>query len=348
MKSSGLDVEQAIESLADPALGTVVATHVRRLRTVLEQRPVDQPMALCGIWGRSDADPAIEPERCIEQQIISLAQRKERLMNTRVFVPGICGISFHGVHFMDALMEGDVFDLDGKGNWQVRPFAKPVGSLKPPDTDAYPEWEKAKRAARCFVDSGISNVFLNTPCLSSPLNIAINLYGQEFLLALYEEPGAAHHDLRIITDLMLMLHRWYLEHVPVASLQAVAAATRFRPPGYGHLCGCSCQLISADQYREFIMPYEEEVLSLYPHGGMIHLCGIHTQHIPVWRNMKTVRMLQLNDRASADLPAYFRGLRPDQVIYNLECPEMPWQQAAEFSGGRRIVHTHVTTEGWAI
>ena len=73
--------------------------------------------------------------------------------------------------------------------------------------------------------------------------------------------------------------------------------------------------MSADLYRQFVAPFDGELLSAQPRGGMIHLCGAHTQHLPVWREMPELRAVQVNDRAAEDLEAYFTGLRDDQVIY---------------------------------
>jgi hypothetical protein len=173
--------------------------------------------------------------------------------------------------------------------------------------------------------------------LSSPLNIALNLYGQEFLAAMLAEPGAARHDLRVIAAVIRRLHRWFQANVPLAQLQMVETKGRIQPPGHGQLCGCSTQLLSPDQYRRFIAPLDDGILSLYPGGGMIHLCGTHTQHIPVWRAMKSLRAVQVNDRAAEDLPRYFNELRRDQVIYVSPCAGMPIERIMALTGGQRVV-----------
>ncbi len=70
---------------------------------------------------------------------------------------------------------------------------------------------------------------------------------------------------------------------------------------------------------------------------MIHLCGTHTQHIPVWKEMKAVRAVQINDRASEDLPFYFSQLREDQIIYANPCEKMKISEILEITKGTRIV-----------
>ena len=70
---------------------------------------------------------------------------------------------------------------------------------------------------------------------------------------------------------------------------------------------------------------------------MIHLCGAHTQHIPTWRRMKSVRAIQINDRACEDLEIYFNELRDDQMIYLNPTPTMTVGRAMKLTGGQRIV-----------
>jgi hypothetical protein len=70
---------------------------------------------------------------------------------------------------------------------------------------------------------------------------------------------------------------------------------------------------------------------------MIHLCGSHAQHLPVFRNMKSLHAVQVNDRAAEDLQLYFDGLREDQVIYLNPCAGMTIDKAMEITGGRRLV-----------
>jgi len=150
-------------------------------------------------------------------------------------------------------------------------------------------------------------------------------------------PEAVRHDLKVINDTICSLHRWYLANIPMDQLQLVVAGWRTQPRGFGQLCGCACHLLPLDMYKEFIAPLDDELLSVYPNGGMIHLCGEHTQHIPIWREMKSVRAIQTNDRASEDLEIYFNELRDDQMIYLNPTETITVERAMEITGGRRIV-----------
>jgi len=86
-----------------------------------------------------------------------------------------------------------------------------------------------------------------------------------------------------------------------------------------------------------IAPFDDRLLSVYPNGGMIHLCGAHTQHLETFSKMKSLRSIQVNDRASWDLQEYFDQLREDQIIYFCPCDELTLHQAMEITNGHRMV-----------
>jgi hypothetical protein len=221
--------------------------------------------------------------------------------------------------------------------WHTRRLEHPVGELAAPDWEADPTWKQAKELARAFLACKVSLPFFGAPALSSALNCAMNLYGQELFIAMCMEPQKARKDLAVIHDLLVSMHRFYIRTIPSAQLQIGAAGLRTKPPGFGHLDGCATQLVSGDMYRELIGPLDDGLLSLYPKGGMIHICGSHTQHIPVWKAMRSLRALQVNDRASEDLEAYLAGLRDDQVIYLQPTATMTVERAWKISGGRRLI-----------
>ena len=175
------------------------------------------------------------------------------------------------------------------------------------------------------------------PTIASVLNVAVNLYGQEILGALLLEPEAARHDLGVIDETIRDIHRWFLENLPSDRMQCTSAQGRFQPPGHGQLCGCTCQLVSGQVYAGQVGPWDDRLLSMYPGGGLIHLCGSHAQHIPYWRGLRSLRAVQLNDRASEDLELYYEGLADRQVLYVHPCKEMPLDEVLRITGGQRLV-----------
>jgi hypothetical protein len=151
------------------------------------------------------------------------------------------------------------------------------------------------------------------------------------------EPEHAMRDLKIINNTLREIHTWYRSVLPAQQLQPVISWERTQPPGYGQICGCTTQLVSGETYKAMIAPLDDWLLAEYPGGGMIHLCGAHEHLIPVFCGMAHLKSVQLNDRASIDLEAYYNGLRQDQIIYLIPCEDMTIEQAVELTGGNRLV-----------
>ena len=283
-------------------------------------------------------EPSIQyddPEGYVIQALEDLAARIEETDSDVMFVPACVEVPFYGVHFIDKLFGCTVWFQDGQ--WYNRYLDAPVGSLERPDLERSPLWQAARRAAECFVRQDVALPLFGLPTIASALNIAINLYGEEILAAMLLEPEAAQHDFQVINDLLCDLHRWYLDHIPLRQLQPVISWNRTQPPGYGQLCGCSLQLISAELHEEFIAPLDDALRAVYPKGGMIHLCGRHDQLLDNFRRMPHLHALQVNDRAAHDLKLYHDRLRRDQILYLNPCPSMTVERAMELTGGDRLV-----------
>ena len=274
-----------------------------------------------------------QPERWMEESLERMALSPIHAENR--FAPMLVNYDPYGVHFIDSILGANVYFKDGQ--WNAEYLKTPVGELQFPDLEKSGTWALARRAAAAFLAAGVKLPLFAMPTLSSALNILVNLYGQEGLIAMMEDEEAARHDLTVINDLIRALHRWYREHIPMDQLQAVVSDGRAQPPGAGQLCGCTTQLLSGSMYRDWILPLDDALLGDYPRGGMIHLCGAHAQHIPNFRAMPHLRCVQVNDRACRDLEAYLTGLREDQIVYYCPCPEMPLEKALSISGGKRLV-----------
>ncbi|MBD3174844.1 MAG: hypothetical protein GF320_06675 [Armatimonadia bacterium] len=323
--------------LTDPDLIARRDRSMARLRRQWLGTDAAEPFYLWGRRGVGQANPLSDPEAWMTEALADLASHGYLLEDEDTFRPLVIEYGPYGVHFIDHILGAHVYELREPENWQARYLDSPVGSLRPPDLEASEAWSQARALAQAFLDSGATVPLFGMPTLSSALNIYLNLYGPGGLLVLVDDPEAARHDLRVIQDVILAVHRWYLEHIPAQQLQPVVADHRTQPPGFGQLCGCSTQLLSPATYAELIAPLDDELLSLYPEGGMIHLCGGHTQHMETWRDMASLRAVQVNDRAAGDLDAYVGGLREDQVLYVNPCQEMPLREALEITRGRPAV-----------
>jgi len=326
---------RTFDLLRDPDLIAVREEHFARLEGVFAGERPERVFVLCGIAEVTE-DDGPECEVWLDGALERLAQHVERARDRAVFRPLCVNYAPRGVHFVDHLFGADVFRMED-GSWQVRYLQTPIGELRRPDIEAYASWQAAMGVTRAFLERDVPGVLFGLPTIASALNIAVNLYGQGIILAMLTEPEAAQHDLRVINDLLCDLHRWYRATVPERQLQCIVPQGRCQPPGFGQLCGCTTQLLSPGPYEEFIAPLDNELLSVYPRGGMIHLCGTHTQHIPCWRKLPSFRAFQTNDRASEDFETYFRELREDQVLYVNPTETVTVERIVEVTGGRRVV-----------
>ena len=284
-------------------------------------------------WGRHD--PYTEPELWAEDCLENLAECYEIMENENYFRPLCVEYNIYGVHYIDKILGSKVYFKDGQ--WYNDYLTSPIGELKYPDLDKSEVWSLTKRAIKAFLDADVKLPLFGLPTFASVLNIAVNLYGAEILAEMLTEPENAKSDLKVINDLLCDLHSYCRETIPYRQLQPVISWNRTQPPGYGQLCGCTTQLLSGSMYEEFIAPLDDKLLAVYPKGGMIHLCGSHTQHIEVFRKMEHLKAIQINDRACADLKAYFEGLRDDQIIYLNPCKEASIEDAVKITGGKRLI-----------
>ncbi len=328
--------EETRQILCDEKLLAVQREGFRGLRALFDGGAAG-PVALHGILGRDRERSVLytDPEQALKNDLASLAEQAAGFRPVSRFVPFCVEGEFYGVHFVDRIFGADVFFQDGQ--WYNRPLKTAVGELKEPDLENSETWRLAKAYAQAFLDSGTALPLLGLPTVASALNIAVNLYGEEILAALLTDPDAAGHDLGIINDVLMRIHRWYLAHIPPDRMQPVISWARTQPPGYGQICGCSTQLVSPALYEEFIMPLDDALLGVYPHGGMIHLCGAHEHLLPLFARMKHLKSVQLNDRAAEGLERYAKELREDQVIYLNPCANMPPERALPILRGRKAV-----------
>lgn len=292
------------------------------------------------LWGTAffpppPADPYLDADAWIDEALSMMPRFLNQYEDQEVFRPQVVEFGPYGVHFVDRIFGAEVFFQDGQ--WYNHPLPQDIGLLQPPDLDRDPTWALARKAAESFLERGTLVPLFGMPTIASSLNIAVNLFGQEILIALLEDPEAAVHDLQVINEVLETIHRWYIERVPEAQLQPVVSWQRTQPRGHGQICGCTTQLISPEVYAEYVAPLDDALLSVYPKGGMIHLCGSHVQHIPTWRSMKSLRAVQVNDRAAEDLQRYFHGLRDDQILYVNTCAGMTAERAISITGGKRLV-----------
>lgn len=327
--------EKTRAALTDSGLLGIRDSHFRRMERVLNgSDDGERAFGMYGYGAEAGMEPGDDPLETAVQALDEAAGHIDKAGDLDIFHPIFVSVGMYGVAFVDRILETELTRLP---DWQARFIDSPVGELEYPDLDRSETWQLATDLVSALVETEVSLPIISPPCLSSALNEAINLYGEKFLIAMATEPGAARRDLELINDVLKELHRWFLRNVPPEQLGGAALSVRTMPPGYGHIDGCSTHLISGDMYADFVADLDEEILALHPKGGMIHLCGRHTQHNKAWRKMRSLKVIQLSYPAGEDLEIYFEELREDQSFYAGPCKDMSMDRVMDATGGCRLI-----------
>jgi hypothetical protein len=321
----------------------VQARHQERVASLYAGRPGDDVVAIAGrFFGRShglagvnEIDMLQQPEAWLADVLGDMARHGPEGADPVTFRPFVIEIDPWGVHFVDALLGARVFFHEGQV-WSDELQAEPA-ELRLPDLTQSKLLADTIRLTHLAVAATGGQVFITTPVLSCPINIGMNLFGQRLLVAMLLAPDAAQQALRVITATLQECIRVFAAAIPDPVRRGSVAENRYAPSGFGFIDGCATQLLSAANYRDFVAELDRACLSSFPHGGMMHLCGAHAQHIPTWRTFRELRAIQINDRAAEDLELYFHGLRDDQLIYISPTATMTIERIMAITGGNRIV-----------
>lgn len=339
-----MTLSEAVKILCDPELIEIREMHIKRLEALFAGEKPDYPFYLYGETldnvGFNDplsSGPFENCEKWVDNAIIELAEKAECAADRKVFRPLSMQYYYYGVHFGDKIFGADVFFNSDINQWWSKSMKNPIGELLKPDMENNETWKMAKRLSYAMTESGAELPFISHQVIGSSLNLSVNLYKQRLLYAFYECPDEVKHDLRIINDVLKEMFMWYQRAVPDSLLQATVPESRVMPRGSGQIDGCTTQLVSPDIYREYFAPLDDELLSLFPNGGMIHLCGASSQHIKCFSEMEHLKIVQLNDRASEDIELYAEGLRDDQIIYFIPTINMTIEKALDITKGMRLV-----------
>lgn len=322
---------------------SVQSRHRERVRALFGGAQPAQVVAIAGrFYGRSHGllgdnsiDMLEQPRAWLEDVLSDMAEHVDEAGDEVTFRPLVIELDALGVHFIDALFGAPVYFRDGQV-WSEGLPGELVALEMPDLSDARP-LQQALELARLAVETSQGRLLVSVPVLSCPINIGMNLYGGSLLEAMMLAPERAARALRIITDVIAAATRAFMEVIPEPIRCGFVASNRYAPAGFTELDGCATHLLSGVHYQRFVAPLDRELLQLAPRGGMLHLCGAHTQHLPAWREMRELRAVQLNDRATEDLESYCASLRTDQVLYVSPTPLFPVERILAVTEARRLV-----------
>lgn len=342
-ENSRLPAHAAALHWLTPQIEAAQAMHRQRVEELYQGRTPSHPLAICGRWfgrshgllGTNEIDMLQDPAAWLAEVLFDMAGAAAEAADSVNFRPLAIELDALGVHFIDAILGARAYFHEGQA-WND-PIECDVADLSRPNVARSPVMQAWKRLAAHVVAATGGRLLVTAPVLSSPNNIAMNLFGQRILEAMIERPAAAAHALGVIADTIIDVTRDVLAAVPPDLLRCAVAQNRYAPAGFGYVDGCATQMLSAEHYSKFFAPLDAAILGQYPLGGMMHLCGAHAQHIPAWRAMKPLRSVQINDRAADDFELYYRGLREDQILYVSPTAATTIGRILDTSAGRRVV-----------
>ena len=178
---------------------------------------------------------------------------------------------------------------------------------------------------------------ISMPDVGCPLNIAINLFGERFLMELALAPGSARRALGVIADATRRVHELLIDAVGQETLRCHNSFYVYTPRDYAGLSICATQLISAEHFSECVADADDACVPTVYKGMIQHICGHSTQHIRELAERARVKGVQLNDAGADDFETYFNGLRDDQVVYVSPTERMPLEKIMSISSGERTV-----------
>jgi len=326
-----------------PTIQGIQSLHRQRFDRLYAGEPMEAVLSIAGrlygsshpLAGGNEIDMLKEPDAWLDDVLQDMADHVDEAADSITFRPLSIELDCLGVHFIDALFGAQVYFKEGQV-WSD-PLPYDLSELSMPDLSRSQVLTDALHLAQQTAKISQGKFLIALPVFSCAINIGINLFGEKLLLALADRPEVAKNTLMIINQVILHCVRAFRDVVPPEIMRNSVACTRYAPVGFGQVDGCATHLVSCSQYQTFFEEPDNAVLTLWPYGGMMHLCGQHVQHIPAFKRMKSLRSVQLNDSASEDLKAYYADLRPDQLFYVGPTATMTVDRILEISGGHRVV-----------
>ena len=276
-------------------------------------------------------------DQWLTQQIEHIRQNFDRYCDPVTWRQPVLSLSRYGLHFFGAVLGCTVRHVDDQV-W-CEPLTEAGGRLEDfarPNLDDSPVLTEAIDLLRFVIDATEGRVPIEAPFCSEPLMAAVDLFGDQFLMALAQEPEPADRVLGDIAATIIELRDRLANAAGNAPINDHHAAGSGVVSGFNLLYGCTTHLVSAQTYRDHVLALDTELLNHQSSGGVIHLCGRHLQHLEAWRDTPGLRAVQLNNAACDDTEAYWRGLRPDQFIVFWPDDAVTLDQAIAITGGRRL------------
>lgn len=156
-------------------------------------------------------------------------------------------------------------------------------------------------------------------------NLALDLRGEDLFFDYYDEPEQAQALLSYCCDLLIQASRQLKGYSPQISAGVTAIIKQVFPEGFVH-SDCTADMVSADCFDAFLLPYELRLAqALAPYG--IHHCGAHMERL-AGSYAKIPGLAFAEVGAGSDVAAVCRQL-PEQVHLSLRVSPVMLQTATQ-------------------
>lgn len=157
------------------------------------------------------------------------------------------------------------------------------------------KWFKIMRRSYAYLKSKQTEDFvISVRGTMAPMDVANALRGDLLFLDFYDDPEFVHEMMRFFTRAV----SWYYQHLlswadPIEDGYAMFLADFWFPYGLGHLTNDAAMLCNEDIYREFALPYEQELCRNFPHV-LYHVHNEKMHFTPMVASLPAMRLLQVS------------------------------------------------------
>ena len=326
-------------SFLDAETVAVQREHRRRLEMLCRGEQPESVPAFAAFVPRMPVVGPYDPGAWLAEAMAEMRTRAASFRDRVTYRPFALSLARFDLHFPAAVAGCPIHqDEDGRVWWtHLSKLGKRIDEFRIPDLDEHHEFQEMLSLLRFVAEATRERVPVEIPYVSEPLILAVDLFGEEFLLLLAADPQRADRFLDALTEFILDMRRRFCEAVPGAPLMPHGSCGRAMPEGYNLLYECTTQLISGPAYQRHFLDRDRDLMRCGAGGAGIHLCGRHTQHCDAWQDAGELKMIQLNDRAADDLETYWRNLRPDQYVVLVPSDRVTIGDALQVTGGRQLV-----------
>jgi uroporphyrinogen-III decarboxylase len=177
---------------------------------------------------------------------------------------------------------------------QAEPIIKDVGDM---DQLEVPDLSSSKMVSRILSLESEWKEKINIPIAitdnQGPLDVAVMLRGlTPFLRDMYLQPRMVHRLMKIVTKTIIEFVKMQKEIIREDMDECAAChGGIWAPKGVGvWISEDYITQLSPKLFREFVMPYDEEIFQTFG-GGMIHACGDSTHQINNYLDMPHLRCI---------------------------------------------------------